>query len=96
MGEYTVLHNHGLYWSYEENQGPSHDMHASVIVFKGEERVFAGRGYKYLEFKTELEERSFSFLHWTGTMGDSQITSYHFTIDANKLKVTTRKRSTKE
>ena len=95
-GEYTILHNHGLYWSDEENQDTSHDMHASVIIFKDNKRVFVGRGYRYDNFQVDLRKSRFSFNHWTGTMGDNQITCFEFHTNEKELKLTTRKRSTKE
>ena len=96
VGEYTILHNQGLYWSCEENQDTSHDMHASVIVFKDSKRVFVGRGYKYSDFQSNLKESTFSFQYWTGVMGDNQITCFDFNVVDDKLKLTIKKKSTKE
>jgi hypothetical protein len=90
-GDYTILYNHGLYWSNEENPDTSQDMHASVIIFKGAKRVFVGRGYKYLEFQANPWENTFSFQHWTGTMGHNQITHYAFTVTDDALQLATRK-----
>jgi hypothetical protein len=96
IGEYTVLHNRGLYWSCEQNRDTSHDMHASVVVFRGKGRVFAARGYEFLTFHVDAGESAFSFQHWSGTMGDDQITCFDFSVTDGKLEVSTRKKSTKD
>ncbi len=95
LSDYSVLHNHGLYWSNEEHQDTSYDMHASVIVFKNEQRVFVARGYRYDKFQIDSNTDKFSFEHWTGVMGDNQITIYNFSVESGVLKVTTYTRSTR-
>jgi len=94
-GQYTILHNHGLYWSDEKNPDTSHDMHASVIVFRENRRVFVGRGYKYLGFRTDPKHSGFSFQHWTGTMGDDQITHFGFNVVDDELKLTVTQGTTR-
>lgn len=96
VGEYAILHNHGLYWSNEENRDSSKDMHASVIIFHNGQRVFVARGYNYSKFQTDPIGETFSFQHWTGTMGHEQLTVFQFRIRSEGLSVTTKKKSTKD
>jgi len=94
FGDYSVLHNHGLYWSSSDEPDTSKDMHASVMVFKGQDRIFVARGYRYFNFESDAGSNTFSFSHWTGLMGDEQMTTY--TFDSSRSEWTVTKATTTE
>ena len=96
VGDYTILHNSGIYWSGEKDQDDSKDMEASVIVFKGKSRVFVTRGYEFDEFQTDSKGQVFSFRYWTGVMGDGQIEYFNFDTTGDVLKITTHTKSTRD
>ena len=85
FGEYTVLHNHGVYWSAEDDPDTSRDMHASVVIFKNNRPVFVARGYQYSGFRHDRARNTFLFQHWTGAMGEDQITGFEFSIEEGAL-----------
>ncbi len=101
FNDYLILHNHGLY--YDSPDSAEFDMHACVMIFKGNQRVFVARGYQYDDFEAKYnpitadQPGRFVFIHWTGVMGDRQITVFELTLDeADMLSVRTYELSTKD
>ncbi len=101
FNDYLILHNHGLYYGSEDPM--EYDMHACVMIFKGNQRVFVARGYRYNDFEAKYNPITsdhpgrFVFKHWTGVMGDEQITVFDLTLDeADMLHVRTYELSTKD
>jgi len=94
-GDFTVLKNHGLYFSNEGNPDTSRDMLASIIVFKGNERVFVARGYKFTEIRHDAAKKTIQFDHWTGVQGDKEIEEVILDVGGERLGCKTLSRSTK-
>lgn len=94
-GEYTLLYNHGLYWSDQEKPDDSHDMQASVVLFNGNQRLFVARGYKFSGFKYDVVKKTINLSHWTGVMGDKQIEELTLDVSGDRVRCTTRFFSTK-
>lgn len=95
-GDFTVLYNHGLYWSGEENQDVSKDMQASVVIFKGEQRVFVARGYVFNAFNFAAASKVLNFRYWTGVQGHEQITEFTLDLSGDAIQIKTIRRSTKD
>lgn len=95
-GDYTVLSNHGLYFSYEEDPDSSKDMLASVIIFKGDQRVFVARGYKFSDFHFDSARNVLKFDYWTGVMGDQQIVEFTIAFTSSPIRCSNRFFSTKD
>ena len=95
-GDYTLLSNEGLYWSCEEDPDSSKDMQASVLIFKGEQRVFVARGYQFSKFNYDAARKVLTFRYWTGLMGDDQIIEITVDLSGEKIRIKTRSKSTKD
>jgi hypothetical protein len=95
-GDFTVLHNHGIYHSNEENPDTSHDQRASVIVFRGEQRAFVARGYKFSDFRYDAATASIKFQYWKGVMGSGQIEEVTLSLGRDGIECATHPASTKD
>lgn len=77
-GSLTIRIYHGLYYSSQENPDTSKDQQASVEVLNGDRRIFVARGYMFSEIG--LDSKGYAtdirFTHWTGVMGDEQVTVF--------------------
>lgn len=94
-GDFTVLSNHGLYWSCEESRDTSKDMQASVMIFKGEQRVFVARGYKFLDFTYDAAANTLGFKYWTGiNKGDKEIVLMKISLSSGVPQIDTKFLST--
>ena len=69
-GEYTLLHNHGLYYSNEENPSAAKDQQASVLLFRENQPVFVARGYKFHDFMTSADHSKVVFFNYAGRGND--------------------------
>ena len=92
----TVVSSHGLYWSGEENQDDSKDMQASVMIFKGEQRVFVARGYDFVTFNFDAATHALTFKYWTGVQGDKQLVLFTMALSSGVPQVETKFLSTKD
>ena len=94
-GDYTVLKNHGLYFSNEDDPDTSRDMLASIIVFKGDHRVCVARGYKFAKVIYDPAEKTIQFDHWTGVQGDNEIEEVTLDLGGDRIGCEIQLRSTK-
>ena len=67
MGVYEVVLRGGRYYSNEENTDDSRDVPASAEVLRGGRRLFAAKGYKFVE--TRAARGAIVIRHWNGAMG---------------------------
>jgi len=85
-GDVVILHNKALYWSHEENPDTSKDMLGSVLAYRGEELLFAARGYKFDDFVTDPDNSHIQFHVWSGVMGPQQIKQFQLDCSGKRLK----------
>lgn len=95
-GEFTVVSNYGLYWSGEGDPDDSKDMQASVVILKGQQRVFVARGYQFDKFNYDAAKKTLNFKYWTGVQGDGQIVEFTMDFASGTLQPKTRTLSTKD
>ena len=94
-GEFTALSNYGLYWSGEGDADDSKDMQASVVILKGQQRVFVARGYQFDKFGYDAAKKALNFRYWTGVQGDGQIVEFTLDFASGTLQPKARTLSTK-
>lgn len=94
-GEFTVVSNYGLYWSGEGDPDDSKDMQASVVILKGQQRVFVARGYQFDKFNYDDAKKTLNFHYWTGVQGDGQIVEFTMDFASGALQPKTRNLSSK-
>lgn len=94
-GEFTALSNYGLYWSGEGDTDDSKDMEASVVILKGQQRVFVARGYQFDKFNYDAPKKALNFRYWTGVQGDGQVVEFTLDFASGTIQPKARTLSTK-
>ena len=94
MGVYEVVLRGGRYYSNEENTDDSRDVPASAEVLRGGRRLFAAKGYKFVE--TRAARGAIVIRHWNGAMGCTFTDYYLRPTDAGLTLAKTQMLSTSD